>query len=486
MQAFSSADHLISRGTSNEAVVPMPPLVALNLPSTSMATDPTHWDNDTLNTPTHAIDHHSSRPSNSLMKRLRWLLTRKDFAVLVAAVFLIVFLSTLFAVFSLPRLYHTVSSAFAPLFAWLLLLSLGHLARTSLTDPGFLAKGLVPMAASMDTVAVDGFRDAASPVFSRGASGSVGVPSPKLSTTDASPEHTAQVSDEPQLPANYPFISINQPSPMLRPVYQDALLATVHGVEVKVKYCYSCQIWRPPRASHCRSCDRCVENHDHHCPWTGTCIGKHNYRHFFNFILVTWLLATFVACSTIALIVLIARDLKMNGFTIPPEPGVPRLDPNLAALEMNPVLPILVVMTGMFSVALGFMVGYHIWLSIRNVTTHEDVKQKYRNRNNTETPTSNSDEGPRNWRHSENPFDHGGPWKNIAWVLCRPAESSHDPLGRFEAAQSSLEEEGRLVDVHGYGGQRSRAHWSGRGGGRIAAWRRAVANPSNSSNQTPV
>ncbi|KAJ3224850.1 hypothetical protein HDU81_008284 [Chytriomyces hyalinus] len=489
MQAFSSADHLISRGTSNEGEVAMPPLVALSLPSASMATDPTHRDNDTLNTPTRPVDHHFNRASSSLMHRLRWLITRKDFAVLVAAVFLIVLLSTLFAVYSLPRLYHNVSPAFAPLFAWLLLLSLGHLARTSFTDPGFLAKGLVPMASSSNPAGVDGFRDAgnaASPVFSRGASGSVGLPSPKLSTTRPSPEHTAQVSEEPQLPANYPFISIDQPSPMLRPVYQDALLATVHGVEVKVKYCYSCQIWRPPRASHCRSCDRCVENHDHHCPWTGTCIGKHNYRHFVNFILVTWLLATFVACSTIALIVIIARDLRTNGFTTPPEPGVPRLDPNLAALEMNPVLPILVVMTGMFAIALGFMVGYHVWLSFRNVTTHEDVKQKYRNRNMAETPTSNSDEGPRNQRHSGNPFDHGGPCKNIAWVLCRPAESSHDPLGRFEVAQTSLEEEGRLVDEDGHAGQRSRVHWSGRSGGRIAAWRRAVASPNNSSSQNPV
>ncbi|CAC00755.1 putative protein [Arabidopsis thaliana] len=68
----------------------------------------------------------------------------------------------------------------------------------------------------------------------------------------------------------------------------------VNGFTVKVKFCDTCQLYRPPRAFHCSICNNCVQRFDHHCPWVGQCIALRNYPFFVCFLSCSTLLCIYV------------------------------------------------------------------------------------------------------------------------------------------------------------------------------------------------
>nr|XP_028579593.1 probable palmitoyltransferase ZDHHC14 isoform X4 [Podarcis muralis] len=166
----------------------------------------------------------------------------------------------------------------------------------------------------------------------------------------------------------------------------------INGQTVKLKYCFTCKIFRPPRASHCSLCDNCVERFDHHCPWVGNCVGKRNYRFFYMFILSLSFLTVFIFAFVITHII---HRSQQTGF--------------LNALKDSPasVLEAVVCFFSVWSIV--GLSGFHTYLISSNQTTNEDIKGSWSNKRGKE---------------NFNPYSYGNIFTNCCSALCGPISPS--------------------------------------------------------------
>ncbi|PVH64924.1 hypothetical protein PAHAL_2G386900 [Panicum hallii] len=141
-----------------------------------------------------------------------------------------------------------------------------------------------------------------------------------------------------------------------------ARFVVVNGVEVRLKFCKTCKIHRPPRSSHCAVCDNCVDKFDHHCPWISQCIGLRNYRFYMLLLCSALAFYTFMFAFTVRAIRIKMEITNAGVFSLVrtlPEPFV------LAALSFMSIC------------ALGCLLAFHAFLVAKNTTSHEMEKGRY-------------------------------------------------------------------------------------------------------------
>ncbi|XP_042292509.1 palmitoyltransferase ZDHHC18-B isoform X1 [Thunnus albacares] len=186
---------------------------------------------------------------------------------------------------------------------------------------------------------------------------------------------------------------------------------------VKLKYCFTCKMFRPPRTSHCSLCDNCVERFDHHCPWVGNCVGKRNYRFFYTFIVSLSFLTAFIFGCVTTHLALRAQGGKGLVFALQESPG--------SAVEL------VICFFSVWSI-LGLS-GFHTYLVASNLTTNEDIKGSWSGKSGAEYVT--------------NPYSHKNIFINCCSVLCGPMPPSLIDRRGFLPADESAQTSGADIEL---------------------------------------
>ncbi|KAJ4772483.1 DHHC-type zinc finger family protein [Rhynchospora pubera] len=177
---------------------------------------------------------------------------------------------------------------------------------------------------------------------------------------------------------------------------------------LKLKYCETCMIYRPPRCSHCSLCNNCVDRFDHHCPWIGQCIGQRNYRAFIGFISCGTLLCIYVLSMCVLNMDFVLKEVKWMV---------------LKAMKQSPASTALIIYCFVSLWFIGGLTTFHLYLISTNQTSYEHYKRKHNK--------------PLSWEPNINIFNKGC-LINFKELLCTKPNPSEIDLRSFVEEYSPL------------------------------------------------
>ncbi|KAJ2543334.1 Eukaryotic peptide chain release factor GTP-binding subunit [Coemansia sp. RSA 1853] len=320
-----------------------------------------------------------------------------------------------FSVFVCPYMWSDLHKAPVIVFAYLAALTLASMLMSSFSDPGIIPRNLDALAPPDDFV-----------INITGAEPDPELMAPRVSSIDAESDVSRSTLDgrhewakQRRPPLQYysklppPWVGVGLPGDCDEPlsVYDPQAQHFLHppatkamhvnGSLMQLKYCTTCRIYRPPRASHCRSCDNCVEHEDHHCIWLNNCIGRRNYRYFYSFLFSITSVAVYIMAFCLVYLI---RPINRGG---PESFG--------ASMRRHPVVVALFLYVLLNTMLVGGLFVYHTALISRNMTTHEVLGATHARRA----------DGARSSRPAffsmPSPYSRGSCLANWAVALCSPS-----------------------------------------------------------------
>ncbi|KAI5124516.1 hypothetical protein M0805_003040 [Coniferiporia weirii] len=165
---------------------------------------------------------------------------------------------------------------------------------------------------------------------------------------------------------------------------------------VRVKYCQTCRIYRPPRSSHCRMCDNCVDGCDHHCQWVNNCVGRRNYTSFILLLTSATLTLCLIICTSALHLVIQAHNEHLNV---------------QQSLRRGAGSAVVFLLSAIMIWPVGGLLGYHMRLLLLNLTTIEQIRNSA-HKSLVDGPAPPNPFALGNWRH------------NLAEMLCRAQGTS--------------------------------------------------------------
>lgn len=303
---------------------------------------------------------------------------KRDQIFVIFQILLTIAINSVYACYVLPYYWHSGSTKVI-IFLWgfLMLTTILLVVITNIVDPGYVPQNTAPDPTQEninETTSLISIND------NNYVNSETGTPYNNLDpsrrsnlSTQISPSETIRPSDTfsqippsktehntpaaESIPKTYPFLGMpQQPS---APGFSYMLYTrnvVINGITLDTKYCTTCKCWRPPRASHCSDCERCIEKHDHHCPWMGiikfilgNCVGRYNYSFFFLYLIFVNLNILLVGISTAVFTYLATKD----------------------KILYVPVF--LIIFVSALALSLMSLCLYHCFLASKNVTTHEEV-----------------------------------------------------------------------------------------------------------------